>query len=95
MKHLTRGLVTAAMLAGALALPVSAFADGGGELTAASSGSLGTVASSQVSAPITVGDITYVPGPAVGGGNGVVLGTVLTFAVTAPITEGDITYVPD
>ena len=61
------GLAVFASLAG---LPTAVFADG--ELAAADMGGLGTVATDAVTGPITIGDITYIPGNT-GGGAGSVL----------------------
>ncbi len=95
MKGFSRLFGVAAILACWALAPTAASADDGATLAAAAEGSLGTVVSNQVTAPITIGDITYVPGPATGGTSGVILGTVLTPAVVAPITVGDITYLPE
>jgi hypothetical protein len=54
-----------------------------------------TIETVAVTAPVTVGGITYLPCNACGGGAATVpLGTVPTSAVTAPVTVGDITYIP-
>ena len=92
MMKLNRMFAVFGVVAGMGLTPLAASADGG--LLAADQGSLGTVESSAVTAPITIGGITYIPGPATGGASGGYLGTVETPATVAPITEGQITYIP-
>ncbi len=99
MTNLHRAFAAGAFFFATLAGPTAVFADSPAEVQATAEGSLGTVVTSAVTAPITEGDITYIPGigstvGSTGGASGHVIGTVMTAAVTAPITEGDITYIP-
>lgn len=89
--------VAALAIMGAMSLtPLTAYADSPLTLSAEMP-FLGTVVTPAVTAPILIGGILYVPGPATGGAAGTVptfLGTVQTDAVTAPILIGGILYVP-
>ena len=70
-----------------------AFADEALSLQAAE-GSLGTVVTNQVTAPITIGGITYVPWETEGGSLAQFRGSVISSAVTAPVMMGGYLYVP-